>query len=295
MAALPPPAIAPLVMRGITRSFALPSCLLTPNDLRRIYRLLEPNASGAADRQVALLTLQPGQTQAQLDELRAAVRGALALVVRLQTGSEWINATTVDVLNDEQLPDGIVRIEFDSAFLYRSRFNNLVPNNAFSVVVDLVRPSVLDLNNPPLQNTSGANVFGLDATWANAVYDELAGFFRQRRAKRWWLHLHRSYDALVPLVGFPLSFDVVYHLDRLIRRAVVLPEALSVALYVYAVLLVLLLFRVVFNYARWTFPKVEVDAPRQHAAARHRIAISTLAVIVLGVLIKAAFKLVGIG
>jgi hypothetical protein len=69
--------------------------------------LLEPKASEAADRQIAALTLQPGQTQAQLDELKTAVRAAMALVVRLQTGSEWINGTTVELLEDEQLPDGI--------------------------------------------------------------------------------------------------------------------------------------------------------------------------------------------
>jgi hypothetical protein len=257
--------------------------------------LLEPKASEAADRQIAALTLQPGQTQAQLDELKTAVRAAMALVVRLQTGSEWINGTTVELLEDEQLPDGIVRIEFDSAFLYRSRFNNLVPNNSFNVAIDLVRPGVFDLNNPPTQNASVANVLGLDATWANAVYDEMSAFFRPRRTKRWWLHFPRSYDALVILVGFPLSFDIVYHLDRLIRRVVLLPEALSVALYVYAVLLVLLVFHTLFNYARWAFPKLEIDAPRQHIAARHRIAISVLALIVLSVLVRAALKLVGIG
>jgi hypothetical protein len=99
----------------------------------------------------------------------------------------------------------------------------------------------------------------------------------------------------VIVAGFPLSFDVVYHLDHLIRRVTILPEALSVALYVYAVLVVLLLFRTIFNYARWTFPKVEIDAPRQHVARGHRVAISTLAIIVVGVLVKAALKLAGIG
>ncbi len=73
------------------------------------------------------------------------------------------------------------------------------------------------------------------------------------------------------------------------------PLALSVALYVYAVLLVLFLFRILFNYGRWAFPKSEVDAPRQHAGAAHRIAISTVALIVLGVLVKAGFRMFGIG
>ena len=289
------PTPAPVVYRGTTRHLDLPSCVLTPNDLRRIYRLLEPKASEAAERQVSSLILQPGQTQAQLDAIKGQVRAALKLVIRLQTASEWVNGTTIDLLDDEQLPDGIVRIEFDSAFLYRSRANNTQPNNSFSVVVDLARPGILDLGNPPTQNASSANVIGLDATWTNAVYDELAGFFRQRGSKRSWLHYPRSYDALVLPIGFPLSFDIVYHLDRLIRRAVTLPEALSVALYVYIVLVVRLLFRIIFNYARWTFPKLEVDAPRQHIAAGHRVAISTLALIVVGALVKVALKMFGVG
>jgi hypothetical protein len=295
MAAAPNVAVAPLVMRGTTRQLILPSCLLKPNDLRRIYRLLEPKALEAAERQVAALALQPGQTQAQLDELKAMVRDALVLVIKLQTGSEWINGTTVDLLNDEQLPDGLVKVEFDSAFLYRSRFNNLVPNNSFNVTIDLVRPGILDFSNPPAENTSAVSILGLDATWANAVYDELTAFFRQRGTRRSWLHSRRSYDSLVIPIGFPLSFDIVYHLDRLIRRVAMLPEALSIASYVYAVLLVLFGFRILFNYARWAFPKLEIDAPRQHVAVGHRVAISTLALIVLGALVKAALRLVGIG
>jgi hypothetical protein len=256
---------------------------------------LEQKALEAAERQVATLIRQPGQNPAQFAELQTTVRSALALVIRLQTSNEWVNSTAIDLLNDEQLPDGILKIEFDSAFLYRSRFNNIVPNNSFAVTLDLARTGVLDLNSIPHQSTSAANVLGLDGTWANAVHEELVAFFRQRRSKRGWLHLVRTYDALVILIGFPLSFDIVYHFDRAIRHVVALPEALSVALYVYAVLVVLLLFRTTFNYARWAFPKLEIDAPRQHVARGHRIAISTLALMVLGVLVKAALKLVGIG
>jgi hypothetical protein len=149
-----------------------------------------------------------------------------------------------------------VRIEFDSAFLYRSRFNDLVPNNSFTVTLDLVCSNILDMNTPPTSNLSVANIWGLKATWANAVYDELVALFRQRRTKRGWLHSPGSYDVLVILIGFPLSFDLVYHLDRLIKHFVLLPEALSVALYVYAVLLVLFLFRTALNYAKMGVPQV---------------------------------------
>ncbi|HZR65362.1 MAG TPA: hypothetical protein VFA85_09455 [Terriglobales bacterium] len=287
--------IAPAIMRGVARRLEIPSCLLSLNDLRKLFRLLEQKAQEAADRQVAVLTLQPGQTPAQLHELQTSVRTAMALVLRLQTNSEWINGTPMELLDDDKLPDGLLRIEFDSAFMYRARFNNLVPNNAFTIILDLGRTSVSDMQATPQQNTSAASISGVDTTWANAVYDEVVGFFRQRRSKRGWLHLPRSYDLLLFLVGFPFSLDVVYHLDRVIRRVAELPQALSVALYVYVVLLVLLFFRISFNYARWAFPKVEIDAPRQHIAVGHRIAISSLALMVISVLVEAALKLVGIG
>ena len=89
------PVAPPLVFRGTIRRLAIPSCVLTRDDLRRIHRLLEPKASEAADRQVAALTLQPGQTEAQLDELKSAVRAALGLVIRIQTETGWANGTTV--------------------------------------------------------------------------------------------------------------------------------------------------------------------------------------------------------
>jgi len=51
----------------------------------------------------------------------------------------------------------------------------------------------------------------------------------------------------------------------------------------------------VFNYARWAFPKLEIDAPRQHAGVAHRAAISALSLIILSALVKAALRLFGIG
>src|SRR5262249_22687966 len=135
----------------------------------------------------------------------------------------------------------------------------------------------------------------IDVTWANGVCDELIHFFDQTKSRRGWLHLQESYTGLLLLLGFPLSFNVVYYLDKMLRRVATVPEALSVAIYVWSVLIVLYFFRILFNYARWVFPKVEVDAPRQHVGVRHRIAISALAIMLMGALVRAALKLFGIG
>jgi hypothetical protein len=54
------------------RQFALPACLLTPADLRRLYRLFAQKASEAADQQIATLVIQPGQSARQLEEMQEA-------------------------------------------------------------------------------------------------------------------------------------------------------------------------------------------------------------------------------
>jgi hypothetical protein len=280
--AAPPQPTAPILFKGTNRQFVIPACLLRPNDLRRLYRLLEQKAKEAADRQVAAMTLPQGQTQVDFDRFKTSVRETLVLNLRLQTKSgSWVGGQAIDPLEDEQLLDGITRIEFDSCFLFRLRFNNATPNNAFLVVIDLVRPSILDMGPDPMQNTSLATISGSDVTWANGLCAELEAFFQQSTTRRGWLHQRQSYTALLFLLGFPLSFDIVYHLDRLIRQRTPLPEALSVAMYVYVVLVTLFLFRILFNYARWVFPKVELDAPRQHIGVRHRVAISALVVMVV--------------
>lgn len=289
------PAI-PAYATGTNRQVTIPASTFTPSDLRRLYKLLESKATEAAERQVALLTQQQGQSQTQFEQFKATVRSAMAVVVRVQTkGGGWTGATSMQPLEDEQLPDGVIKIEFDSAALYRSRFNNLLPNNHFLVAIDFVRPSILDMNPQPVPNTSTATVSGLDLTWANGLCDELIAFFRQTASRRGWLHFPESYTMLLILLGFPLSFDIVYYLDKMVRRVGSLPQALSVAIYVYSVLVVLYGFRVLFNYARWVFPKIEMDAPRQHIGVKHRIAISTLAIMIIGALVKAALKLFGIG
>jgi hypothetical protein len=295
MATQTQPAI-PFYVTGTARHVSIPACSLTANDLRRLFRLLQQKASEAADNQLAAMTQQPGQTQEQFEELKTAVRGVMAPVVRLQTkGGGWTGSVTTQPLEEEQLPDGVTQVQFDSALLFRLRFNNSTPNNYFLITIDLARPPVLDMSPQPIPNASIASVFGADLTWANGLCDELTQFFNQTANRRGWLHFAESYTMLMITVGIPLSLIIVYYLDRLVRRVGILPEALSVAMYVYIVLIVLYLFRLLFNYARWVFPKVELDAPRQHIGVRHRFAISALALMVVGALVRAALKVFGIG
>ena len=74
-----------------------------------------------------------------------------------------------------------------------------------------------------------------------------------------------------------MSFNLVYHVDRFVRPALTLPEALFVALYVYFVLVALLGFCLLFNYAKWVLPKIEGPSRRHGGPKLHKAILGAIA------------------
>jgi hypothetical protein len=273
------------VAKGITRQFAIRSCSLDIDDLGRLFRILQGKAAEAADEQVATLKQQEGQTDAQFSQAKDALRSLLDLVVRVQGSSgEWTAANTIDAVREESLPTPVANIQYDSSFLFRNKFNNTGPQNSFLVTLNFTRTEVLDLTNTAVaatSNQSTVGVSGANITWVNAVTQELRAFFDERSNNRGWLYSRYTYDLLVLFFGFPLSLNLVYHFDKVLRPILKLPDALFVALYVYLVLVALLGFRFLFNYAKWVFPKIEAPLKRHGAPGLHKTVLGAIALALL--------------
>jgi hypothetical protein len=293
------PAIAAkaVLAKGITRQFPIPSCSLGVDDLDRLFRILQKKASEAADEQVAGLQQQAGQTAQQFNQGKESLRSLLNLVVRVQgTDGEWTAANTADPIREDSLPLSIASIQYDSSFLFRGQFNTY-PQNNFLVTLDFTRTGILDLTNlsaAPGPNQSDAVVSGVNITWVNAVTQELRAFFEQRSAARGWLYSPYAYDLLVLTIGFPVSFNLVYHFDKILRPVLKLPDALFVALYVYLVLVVLLGFRLIFNYAKWVLPKIEGPSRRHGAPRLHKTILAAVALTLMARLITSFLWILGI-
>jgi hypothetical protein len=296
MASPTTPATAVLV-RGITRQVPIPSCSLGIDDLHRLFQILQRKASEAADEQIAGLQQQQGQTPEQFNSAKGNVRSLLNLVVRVQgSNGEWTAANTSDPIREDSLPLSIASIQYDSSFLFRGHFNTQ-PQNSFLVALDFTRANILDLTNPSVAggpNQSAIGVSGVNVTWVNGVTQELQVFFKERKTARGWLHSRHAYDVLVLLIGFPLSFNLVYHFDKVLRPILTLPDALFVALYVYLVLVVLLGFRLLFNYAKWVLPNIEGPA-RGHGGPRfHKMVLAAVALTLLTRLVTSLLWVLGI-
>jgi hypothetical protein len=297
MATIAPPVTKPTVTRGISRLWPIPACSLAVSDLRRLFAVLEPKAAEAAAEQLQQFHKLPTQTDEQFSALQNEIRGLMSLVVRIQGGNgEWSAATSIDAINEDSLPAVLTQIVYECGPLYRARFN-LFAQNHFSVTLDFRRTHLADLTNLATDTGLGpsfVNIQGVNITWVNAVDNEIRTFFRERATRRTWLHSRFAYDIGLFLVGIPLCLDGIYHLDQRLAPIVKLPQAIFVALYVYLALVGLWTFRILFNYAKWVFPKIEAQTQRRGAAAIHKMVIGAIMITLATRVVTTTLWLLGI-
>jgi hypothetical protein len=235
--------------------------------------MLSAKADEAAQLQLPMLEKQEGENEDQFRSRYDGACDALRLVTKvIATTGDWKGGPNPLALEDESLPDHIAAVEFNSSLFFRA-VTRMDAANCFVLTLDFTRSEILDLNNlyfQPTNNRSGATITGQNETWVNGVYKQLETFFEGKRTGYGWLHTRYAYDVLLQVIGFPLSFFFTYLMDRLLRPAMNLPDGLFVALYVYFVLVGLLAFRIVFNYAKWLFPLCELREQTPRAVGLHR-------------------------
>jgi hypothetical protein len=93
--------------------------------------------------------------------------------------------------------------------------------------------------------------------------------FCDRRTGFDWLHKPGIYDVLLLVVGLPLAFAINYLMSPFITK-LNLSNILTSALYTYFFIAGLYVFRGLFTYSRWVFPKTEIESqyspPMRHRA-----------------------------
>lgn len=261
-------------------------CRLSIEDLRSLCAQLQERANSAADIEWSHIK---DRFKDNREQAEAELRDGFVLRVSIsgQAGAD-ISGLAEEVFSSPNLPSDISSLYVHSGMPLRTLYN-YVPRNAFELFLDFHRPHVLDftvLPSSPTPNGSTFLVDGLDASWANGVFYELQAFFDRHRAIR-WLHKQMVYDCILWVVGLPLSFYVCYRLSPLLKTWD--SDFLRAALYVYAFLLMLLIFRAFFHYARWVFPAVEFIHSRSRVTV-HRAAIISIVGTLVGALLLYLIK-----
>ena len=261
--------IAGPAYQGLSRTIQIPACVLSIEDLRRLFIDLDALTREVTSVQIDGLKQPANTTPADFKLLKEQAKREAGLNMFVQgKNGEQVVLHSAAAITREILPDVLVAITFDSA----PRFNmqlNYDPLNRFRLVLDFRQPAGVISYDPwvyPTPNESSFEIVGNDQTWVAGVHEMVLGFLKARKRSRRWLHGPVTFTLANWLIGFPAAFWVIYRVDNITQRFVTgLPTALRGGIYIYVFLTLLLIFRVLIYLLRWLFPIVEVEGSRSKA------------------------------
>lgn len=270
----------PQLIRSLYRSGTIPPVALSSEDIRKLHDLLEKKVNEAREIQIGGLQRSEQMDDGQFEGLKKNVRDQFYLTVMVQgTHGEQLIDTTGSPLAAENLPDEITTINFECSYLFRLFFN-FDPRNRTELNLNFQRQRLLDFSNPsgkPTTPVSYYNVTGDNETWVNGVYESLKSFFHSKELNWNFIHGNYFYDLLLWVIILPAAFWTLYRFSIFLDfHHVMIPSPLSVGLYFYFAIFLLLVFRVLFNYLRWLYPRVEHTDSRIKPTLFHRLVLFTI-------------------
>ncbi len=261
---------------------------LRRGDLRRLYKLINDKQIEYRDKFMPVLQQQPNETLEVFEARKKRVYNSFVTSMTIHTTSDaMLHGNNEPFLEEANLPDRIRSIFFSTASVPQGVLG-IIPPCRIIVFLDFTTPPLLDFSRLPTLPTPNESNFEIVAdnhSWFAASNAILTEFFDARKTTLNWLHRAAMYDLLLVLLGLPLSIWAVYRLSEALVRAPKMPSIISSAIYIYVFLLSLYIFRVLFSYSRWVFPKVELETQGLSSPLRHRNAwLAIMAPLVVAIL-----------
>lgn len=258
----------------------IPAVQLALTDVATIYKRLLHQVEEQRDIEIARAVKQPGQTDAQFDELLNKAKAEAFKVTTSLVGRDGQTLFGADatVFESSSRPDPIASIYMTNATAYNATIGRR-PVCVFELTLDFSKPPLVDASMPvsaPTQNMSTLAVEGDREAWVAAIADAVDSIVSVRRTRRGWLHQGSIYDAGLLLVGLPFALYICWKASSWIEAHLgAITLFLASAAYVYIFFLTLNLYRVLFGYMKWAFPKIELTDNRDRASA-HRVALAAI-------------------
>ena len=247
------------------------ACAFTKEDLKTLCEVLQESSHAAAAEEV--INYAPlNRSQEQILADRESLKLGFELKVTVRGADDKVLFGAIPaVFNSPRFPDKVETLYINSESDLRNLYN-WSPRNRFELFLDFTKPEFFNLSLSPsisTPNESNILVTGLNSDWVSGVYRKVTDFTKKKRTRRGFFHKHSIYDLLLLPLGFPFAFWMAYKLSGLINDmfsgfSVFVQNGAYVCLFFFT----LLLFRLLFSYARWTFPIMEyrgtTDAARKH-------------------------------
>ena len=247
------------------------ACTFSKDDLKTLCEILQESSYAAAEEEITNYTpldRSPDQIFADRESLRLGFE--LKVTVR-GTDDKVLFGTISAAFNSPRFPEKVKTLYIDSELDLRNSYK-WSPRNRFELLLDFTKPELFNLSlSPSISTPNASNIFftGLNSDWVSGVYRKATDFIKKKRTRRKFFHRHSVYDLLLLTVGLPFAFWIAYKSSGLINSifggfSVFVQNGAYVCLF----FLMVNLFKMLFDYARWVFPIVEyksiIDTARKH-------------------------------
>lgn len=181
----------------------------------------------------------------------------------------------------------------DVSMIYISnfhRFNAQIgrrPYVFFEIFLDFRRPSLainfLSLPSNPTSNESYIDFSGQVEEQVLAQHQRVIEFFGNKNTKLKFIHKRGVYDLFLWTLFYPMAFYLLYKMEKMFNISIENKSTiLTIALYLYTIVIMANIGRMFFQYSRWLYPPMEFIANSEKRNIIHR---STFYIVIIGLFV----------
>ena len=271
--------------RNFNTRFPIKACRLKRDGLKRLYGIIDERQKEYRNMLLSTLLQTPNETPTDFADRKAKVSNAFVTSVTITAENEEVlTGNRLEIFDDPNFPSRLKSVFYSTLSVPQAVLSYL-PQNCTTLFLDFSHPPVLDfgrLPTFPTPNESNFEIAAQSAAWFAGTKAKLMEFFDERRSGYEWLHGAGVYDVLLFLVGLPFAVWTCARVETIAPRIDSLGMLPRSLVYCYAFFISLVIFRILFSYARWVFPKVELENGERRSPFRHRAGLATMLLAILG-------------
>ncbi|WP_127431531.1 hypothetical protein [Rhizobium anhuiense] len=250
-----------------TKNIPIGSAAVTLPGIRRMWRDLNALVAEQGEIELSRLVRQEGHS---LEEFEAYKQNARNNVFRILGTVEFENDVAIHDVDPEIVnidPDGpLIRFIYMSHITPYQQSIGVKPEHAFEVILDFRQPPLLDASSvisAPTPNATKVAVSGSRDAWQAGVTQAVIRNIARRRPVRTWFHGSFIYDLFLVLIGLPLALYACWFFAPFVNGALSQAGPVVIgAAYLYIGFCAIWIYRILFSYAKWAFPLVEISEQR---------------------------------
>ena len=251
---------------------------------KKLYVTLKESTDDSANQDIAKLKQTPGQSQEDFEKAKEFAKGFYKVTIHIYgSRGEYIFTEDPNIFDNSGLPDKIDRVIFENSTRFKTSLQR-EPVNQFRITFDFASPPIFNFNISPSLATptnSSIDIIGENETWVSGTYRKVSNLLEDRRTKHGWLHKNNIWDLFLWIIIMPIIFRLLYLLQKNLPAFIsTVSGVLKAAIYVYVFILLLNLFRIVFSYARWVFPYLELSTPLRRNKL-HRVILGAILISII--------------